>query len=281
MCPTRTPHPVPSPAIPPPVEPTRPPQSENEGSLSLVAQVGGNCPIRTPAELVECLGGEQRVAYDCMTSVDGVRHWLKTDLIPNGWQLRMFVRAVAAGRVFDQHGMDRIFSITPEVTQAIADRVPWSLSADPAPPRPPPYWERLRSEPAERRDDLAYRSAPMLLSASQAHAVSSELRQLVLKREKLRVAFVDLEADCDKAEANNAVSVEAYAELDERRNEALSELCAANDEVLLFEPCSISDLGLIVAMARHQLESGDETREEFLGHLLSSVERLVLEVGHE
>lgn len=105
-------------------------------------------PIRTPEQLIECLGGEQSVAKDTMTTIEGVRHWLESDFIPNGWHLRMFVRAVTAGHVFDQHGMDRIFSIAPEETEAIADRLPWCLSTELAPPKPPPFWERIRREPA-------------------------------------------------------------------------------------------------------------------------------------
>ncbi len=256
---------VPSPAIPPAAEPTGPAQSEHEASLSLVAQLGREPPLTTPAELVACLGGEHRIAKETMTSIEGVRDWIEKDFIPNGLHLRFFVRAIAAGRSFDQHGMHRLFGIKPEITEAIAGRSPWCLSTDPAPPSPAPFWERnrLRADAAEAVD-LTYRPEPMLLTSRQLRMVSPELRELMDEREKLRVAFVNLQAVDDPGE-----------------EDALSDLNGANDDVLMFEPKSVGDLAVIVAMARHQIEAS-EIREDFLEPLLSAIERLVLvEVGHE
>ena len=128
--------------------------------------------------------------------------------------------------------------------------------------------------------DLTYRPKPMLLTARRRRTVSAELRKLMREREKFRVAFVDLQAAFEKAEEDDAISVETFADMDERRNEALNALNIVNDEVLLFEPQSLADLRVVVAMARHLIATS-EVREDFLEHLLASVERLVLEVGYE
>ncbi len=114
-----------------------------------------------------------------------------------------------------------------------------------------------------RREDLAYRPEPILLTTRQKQTVSAELRQLLREREKLRVTFVNAQAAGDSGEGD-----------------ALSNLNGLNDDVLMFEPQSIADLAIIVSMARHQIATS-EVHEDFLEHLLTSVERLVLEAGHE
>ena len=128
--------------------------------------------------------------------------------------------------------------------------------------------------------DLTYRPEPMPLTARQKRTVSAELRKLMREREKLRVAFVDLQAACEKAEEDDAISVETFSDMDKRRNEALNALNIVNDEVLLFEPQNLADLRVVVSMARHLIATS-EVREDFLEHLLSAVEHLVLEAGHE
>src|SRR5690606_36640511 len=76
------------------------------------------------------------------------------------------------------------------------------------------------------RGGLTYRPTPMLLSARQRRTVSRELCELMHRREKARAHFVELNEACCKAETDDAISVEAFADLDERRNEALgASLC--------------------------------------------------------
>ena len=128
--------------------------------------------------------------------------------------------------------------------------------------------------------DGMYRPAPMLLSGRQRRTVSRDLLQLMREREKLRGIFVDLNEACESAEDDDAISVEAFADMDERRNDALNALNIVNDEVLLFEPQSLADLRVVVAMARHLIATS-EVHEDFLEHLLSAVEHLVLETSHE
>ena len=75
-------------------------------------------PIRTPADLVECLGGEQRVARAFDVPTSDVRRWLEWGELPRGFHLHFFVRAIIAGRHFDQIALKSIFGLTPSEAEA-------------------------------------------------------------------------------------------------------------------------------------------------------------------
>ena len=62
------------------------------------------------------------------------------------------------------------------------------------------------------------------MSARQRRTVSRDLLQLMREREKLRVIFVELNEACKRAEDDDTISVEAFADMGERRNEALNAL---------------------------------------------------------
>ena len=134
------------------------------------------------------------------------------------------------------------------------------------------YVETLRPPPGT---DLTYRPEPMLLTSRQRRTVSRELRRLLQQREALRKRFVELNEACERAEDDDAISVERFSDMDKRRNELLAELNDANDAVHLFEPDSVADLSIVVGMARHLIATS-EVHDDFLEHLLSAVERLVL-----
>ncbi len=65
------------------------------------------------------------------------------------------------------------------------------------------------------------------------------------------------------------------ATMNEKRDNALSELLRVEDDVVMFDVRSIADIQIVVDMARHQIK---ETiiHEDFLELLLTHVERLVL-----
>jgi hypothetical protein len=106
------------------------------------------------------------------------------------------------------------------------------------------------------------------------------MRRLIREREDIRARFVELNEACEKAEDDDAVSVETFADMDKRRNKRLDRLTRANDAMLMFEPRNLADLAIVIAMARHQIDTS-EIPENFLGHLISCIERLVLEAGRE
>ena len=126
--------------------------------------------------------------------------------------------------------------------------------------------------------DLTYRPEPMLQTMWQGETVSRKMRQLMRQREDLRAKFVPLNEACDRAEDDDAVSVEKFEDMDRRRNKVLDKLNRANDRIIGFDPQNMADLAMVIAMARHQIATS-EVPEYFLEHLLSAVERLVLEQG--
>ncbi|ODT23982.1 MAG: hypothetical protein ABS54_10075 [Hyphomicrobium sp. SCN 65-11] len=126
---------------------------------------------------------------------------------------------------------------------------------------------------AQEHDDLSYRPAPMGLSPSERKTVSARLQKLLAKREELRTNFVHLDMACDDENADKATA--SYAKLNRKRDSALSKLCDVQDDVLLYDPQSIEDLRIVIAMARHQIEAM-ELHEDFVELLLSHVERLIL-----
>lgn len=128
--------------------------------------------------------------------------------------------------------------------------------------------------------DLTYRPEPMLQTSWLDQTVSRKMRQLMRQREDLRAKFVPLNEACEMAEDDDAISVEKFAAMDRRRNKVLNELNRANDAMIMFEPRNLADLAIVIAMARHQIATS-EVPEDFLEHLLSSVERLVLEADNE
>lgn len=126
--------------------------------------------------------------------------------------------------------------------------------------------------------DLAYRPEPMLQTSWRGETVSRKMRQLMSRREDLRARFVPLNEACEKAEDDASISAEKFAGMDRRRDKVLDKLNRANDRIIGFDPQNMADLAMVIAMARHQIATS-EVPEYFLEHLLSAVERLVLEQG--
>ena len=86
-----------------------------------------HAPIHTPADLVECLGGEQRVARACDVPTSEVRRWLEWGELPRGFHLLLFVRAIIAGRRFDQRALQSMFGLSASEAEAFCqsgDRQP-------------------------------------------------------------------------------------------------------------------------------------------------------------
>ena len=79
--------------------------------------------IRTLADLVECLGGEQRVAHACDVPTSEVRRWLEWGELPRGFHLLFFVRATIAGRRFDQMALQSMFGLSASEAEAFCRSV--------------------------------------------------------------------------------------------------------------------------------------------------------------
>ena len=67
--------------------------------------------VRNPAQLIACLGGALPVARDCDVPLSDIDRWIREDALPRGLHMRLFVRPVRAGAVFDAAALHRLFGI--------------------------------------------------------------------------------------------------------------------------------------------------------------------------
>lgn len=71
-------------------------------------------PIATPAEFITCLGGPRVVAVECDVPLSDIDRWIREDAVPRGLHMRLFARAIIAGRTFDAKAMQRLFGLSAE-----------------------------------------------------------------------------------------------------------------------------------------------------------------------
>ena len=78
-------------------------------------------PVRTPAELIACLGGALAVARECDVPLSDIDRWIREGILPRGFHMRLFVRAVLVGAEFDATALHRLFGIPPEDGRAFCN----------------------------------------------------------------------------------------------------------------------------------------------------------------